>query len=149
MTTRGYEMTTRGARAREERFTRANFPTRARARECFVNTGENASSFPPASRVTEPHFNSDNESCLSFHSSRGTSSTRTRASLARPAPPHWRLRRYGWYASSFGSTQAENDTKLTNPSSSLNRSATASIASSPSSTATCARTTCLNCALVT
>ena len=40
-------------RAREERFTRANFPTRARARECFVNTGENASSFPPASRVVE------------------------------------------------------------------------------------------------
>jgi len=42
-------------RAREERFTRANFPTRARARArvCFVNTGENASSFPPASRVVE------------------------------------------------------------------------------------------------
>lgn len=71
------------------------------------------------------------------------------ARIARSPARHWRLRRYGWYASSFGSTQAEKDTKLTNPSSSLNLSATASMASSPSSLETCARTTCLNCALVT
>lgn len=143
-------MTTRGARAREERFTRANFPTRARAR-VFCEYGRKRELIPARhARVFEPHFNSDNKSCLLFQSSRGASSTRTRASLARAAPPtHWRLRRYGWYASSFGSTHAENDTKLTNPSSSLNRSATASIDSSPSSLATCARTTCLNCALVT